>query len=123
MQDAELARALMQAHGKKMFFAFIPTRDGRDGKLIASRNQIQPKEIVLARKQIGGGTPVTGMFFGPITGMVFQVQKVPLGTLGATLGATLKKVIKRDTGLNIVLELLKAAELGPDDELLNFDDK
>jgi hypothetical protein len=121
MRDAELTRALMQAHQRTMFFAFI--LKGGDGKLIVSRSKIQlKKETEEARKRFGGGTPVYGRFSGPITGLVFQVAKVPLGTLGARLGPTLKKVVKRDTGLNIVVAVLEAAELGPDD-LENFDDE
>ena len=58
-EDPELALALKAAKGKKMYFAFIPKGAG-DGKLIVSKKKIPPKLIAEARKEIGGGTPVTG---------------------------------------------------------------
>ena len=101
--DAELARALKQAHLRKLFFAFIPK--GTEGKLIVSASKIQPKEIEKAQKELSGGIPVQGTLFGPITGMVFQVANPP----PAVLAAMLQKVVKRDTGLNIVVEFRLAA--------------
>jgi hypothetical protein len=62
MPDADLAAALKQAKSKKMFFAFVPK--GSDGKLIVSKAKVPPKLIAEAKKEIGGGTAVTGMCFG-----------------------------------------------------------
>src|SRR5215510_3517443 len=87
------------AKSKKMFFAFIPK--GADGKLIVSKKKIPPKEITEAKKEIGGGTPVTGKCIGPLEGMVFQVAKAA----SPTLGPAIKKVTKRDAGLNLVPEV------------------
>lgn len=110
MPDPELTQALMQAHVRKMFFAFI-FKD-KDGKLIASSRNIPQKDIAEAIKRFGGGTAVTGTFFGPITGMVFQVAKVP----PATLADMLKEVVKRDTGLTVVANVQLAPGDSSDDE-------
>jgi hypothetical protein len=53
MPDAELATALKQAKGKKMFFAFIP-KGGSDGQLIVSKTKIPPKQIAEAKKHLDG---------------------------------------------------------------------
>jgi len=103
-KDDELAQALKQAKGKKMFFAFVPK--GSDGKLIVSKAKIPPKRIADAKKEIGGGTAVTGKCFGPISSMVFQVAKEP----PATLGTAIKKVAHRDAGLTIVPEVQLASD-------------
>jgi hypothetical protein len=101
--DVELARALKQAHTRPMFFAFIPK--GSDGMLIVSPKEIPPKTIVDAKKAIGGGGLVVGTCSGPLTGMVFRVAK---GS-PPSLAAVLKRVIKRETGLHIVVEFQLAA--------------
>src|ERR1700688_3109693 len=95
-KDDDLTKALKLAKSRKMFFAFVPK--GVGGKLIISKKRILPKEIVEARKEIGGGTPVTGKCFGPIGNMVFMVAKpAPL-----TMKAALKTIARRDTGLALV---------------------
>jgi len=58
MPDANLTAELKQAKSTKMFFAFVPK--GADGKLLISKSNISPKQISDARKEIGGGNPVTG---------------------------------------------------------------
>jgi peptidoglycan hydrolase-like protein with peptidoglycan-binding domain len=95
MPDAELTTALKQAKSKKMFFAFI--LKGSDGQLLVSKAKIPPKAIAEAKKEVGG-VPITGKCSGPTNDLVFQVAKQP----PPTLGAALKKVIKRETGLAIV---------------------
>jgi hypothetical protein len=110
MPDATLAAALKQAKGKKMFFAFVPK--GSDGKLIISKTKIAPKQIAEAKKEIGGGTPVTGKCFGDGATMVFQVAK----PAPATLGPALKKVAKRDTGLTIDPEFRLASDADAEEE-------
>jgi hypothetical protein len=95
MADADLVVALKQAKSKKMFFAFIPK--GSDGKLIISKTKVPPRLIAEAKKEISGGTPVTGQCFGDGGRMVFQVAKAA----PAVLAAALKRVAKRDTGLTI----------------------
>src|SRR5262245_27601328 len=95
MPDLELTAALKQAKSKQMFFAFI--LKGTDGQLLISKTKIPPKAIAEAKKEIGG-VPIAGKCSGPIDDMLFQVVKQP----PATLGAALKKVVKRETGLTIV---------------------
>ena len=96
MTDAGLAAALKQAKGKKMFFAFVPK--GSEGTLIVSKTKISSKQLADAKKEIGGGTPVTGMCYGGDGGkMIFQVAKAA----PAQMGAAIKKVIHRDAGLTI----------------------
>jgi peptidoglycan hydrolase-like protein with peptidoglycan-binding domain len=103
MPDAELTAALKQASSKKMFFAFI--LKGSDGQLLVSKAKIPPKAIAEAKKEVGG-VPITGKCFGPINDLLFQVAKQP----PPSLGAALKKVIKRDTGLTIVPNFLLARD-------------
>lgn len=106
----ELTTMLKQAHMRKMFFAII--LKGTDGKLIVSKRKIHPIEIGEAKKEIGGGTLVVeGTCYGAFSAMVFQVAEAP----PAMLGATLQKVIKRDTGLDIIVRVKVA--LHPEDEL------
>jgi len=95
MPNAELATALKQAKSKKMFFAFI--LKGSDGQLLVSKAKIPSTAIAEAKRGVGG-VPITGKCSGPINDLVFQVAKQP----PPTLGAALKKVIKRDTGLTVV---------------------
>jgi hypothetical protein len=111
MPDADLAVALKQAKSKNMFFAFVPK--GSDGKLIVSKTKIPPKEIAEAKKEIGGGTPVTGKCFGDGGTMVFQVAK----PAAPTLGPALKKVVKRDTGLTIDPEVQLAGDADADGDV------
>src|SRR6266850_4525109 len=96
MPNLELVAALKQAKTKKMFFAFIPK--GSDGKLIGSKNKIPPKELAEVKKEVGGGSPVTGKCFGPSEGMVFQVAK-PGSEL---LAASIRKAVQRNAGFKIV---------------------
>ena len=99
MPEKDLAAALRQAHVRNMFFAFI--LKGRDGKLIASACEIPLKEIEKAKKDLDGATAVTGTFFGPIGHITFQVAEPPL----TSLDSLLPKVIKRDTGLTVRVEV------------------
>jgi hypothetical protein len=95
MPDADLLAALKQAKMKKMFFAFVPK--GTDGKLLISKKKIPPKVIQEAKKEIGGGMPVTGKCFGEEGTMVFLVAK----PAPPALTAAVKKVARRDSGLTI----------------------
>src|SRR5262249_57959919 len=112
MPDAELTTALKQAKSKKMFFALVPK--GADGKLIVAKKKILPKEIAEAKREIGGGTPVTGKCFGENGTMVFQVAKPP----APTLAALVKQLAKREAGLTIDPEVRGASDADaeePDD--------
>jgi hypothetical protein len=109
-KDAELTLALKQAKSKKMFFAFVPK--GADGKLIVSKTKIPPKLIAETKKEIGGGTAITGKCFGDSGAMVFQVAKAA----PATLAAALKKVIHRDAGLTMTPDLQLSAEAEVEEE-------
>jgi hypothetical protein len=95
MPDADLLTALKQARSKTMFFALVPK--GADGKLMVAKKKILPKEVAAAKKEIGGGTPVTGKCFGENGTMVFLVGK----PAAPTLAALVKKLVKREAGLTI----------------------
>jgi hypothetical protein len=95
--DPDLLAGLKLAKTKKMFFAFIP-KGGSDGKLIVSKVKIPLKKIQEAKKEISGGTPVTGKC------MVTDGATIAFQTLKPTpptMAAAVKKVAKRDTGLII----------------------
>ena len=62
--DEALAAAIKAAKGKPMYFAFIP-KGTADGKLIVAKAKIPPAVIAAAKKELGGGTPVTGKCVGP----------------------------------------------------------
>jgi hypothetical protein len=104
MPDADLLAALKQAKLKKMFFAFVPK--GTEGKLLISKKKIPPKEIAEAKKEIGGGNPVTGKCFAEEGTMVFLVAK----PAAPALTAAVKKVAKRETGLTIDPEFRLASD-------------
>jgi peptidoglycan hydrolase-like protein with peptidoglycan-binding domain len=109
MADADLAAALKQAKSKTMFFAFI--QKGSDGQLIVSKSKVTSKQIADAKKEAGGGTPVTGKCFGGEDGtLVFQVAKA-----APTLGAALKKVAQRDAGVAIKPDVQVAADADAED--------
>jgi hypothetical protein len=108
--DADLAVGLKAAKGKKMFFAFIP-KGGGDGKLIVSKTKIPPKDIAAAKKEIGGGAPVTGKCFGPTSDMAFFVAKPVSGSMDAAV----KKVAKRDAGLGVVATFQVAQDADADE--------
>jgi len=102
--DTDLLDGLKRAKSKKMFFAFIPK--GADGKLIVSMKKIPAKEIAEAKKEIGGGTPVTGKCIGPVNNLVFYTAK----QAAPTVAAAVKKVVKRDAGLTVVPDFQVAAD-------------
>jgi peptidoglycan hydrolase-like protein with peptidoglycan-binding domain len=110
MADADLTAALKQAKSKKMFFAFVPK--GADGKLIVSKTKIPPKLIAETKKEIGGGTAITGKCFGDSGAMVFQVVKAA----SPALAAAIKKVAKRDTGLTIDADVQLAGDADAEEE-------
>jgi hypothetical protein len=102
--DAQLAAALKQAQARTMYFAFIP--GGADGRLIVSPSRVPPKQIAEAKRWVGGGAPLTGKCSGPAANMVFRVAKAA----PAALGAALRRVVKRDAGLDIVAHVQLAAD-------------
>ncbi len=110
MADASLTTALKQAKSKKMFFAFVPK--GADGKLIVSKGKIPPKQVAEAKKEVGGGTAITGKCFGEGNTMIFQVLKAA----PSSMGAALKKVIHRDAGLTLIPEIQLAGDADNDEE-------
>jgi peptidoglycan hydrolase-like protein with peptidoglycan-binding domain len=109
--DTDLIANLKMAKTKKMNFVFIP-RGGSDGKLILSKKKIPDKEIAEAKKDIGGGAPIKGKCIGEFGAMMFQVLKAP----PATMQAALKKVIKLNSGLNVVPNVMTAADAEADEE-------
>lgn len=108
--DSDLLLALKQAKSKKMFFAFIPK--GSEGKLIVSKKKIPQKVVAEAKKEVGGGTAVTGKCMGPFDGMVFEVVKA----VPPAMTASMKKVIKRDTGLTVLPDIQLAGDADDDEE-------
>jgi hypothetical protein len=109
MPDADLVKALKLAKSKKMFFAFVPK--GATGKLIISKARIPAKLLAQAKKEIGGGNPITGKCSGPPNDMVFLVAKAA----PPTLAAALKKVAK-DAGLAIVPDVQLAGDADDEEE-------
>ena len=109
MADKDLAAALKQAKTKKMFFAIVPK--GTDGKLIVAKKKIPAKDIAEAKKEIGGGAPVTGKCFQDNGTMVFLVAK-PAAPM---LAAVVKKIAKRDGGLSIDPEFRVAGDADADE--------
>ena len=111
MADEELKAALKLAKSKKVFFAFFPK--GTEGKLIVSKLKIPPKVVAATKKEVGGGPPVTGKCFAEGNTMVFQVIKAPPGTMAATI----KRIVKKETGLAIVpdFRLASAADVEEED--------
>ncbi len=103
--DAALLKGLKAAKSKKQFFAFIP-KGGSDGKLIVQKTKIKPADIAAAKKEIGGGMPVTGKCLGPITDMIFTTAK----PAPATLANCLKVVTGRDAGIRVVATFQLAAD-------------
>jgi hypothetical protein len=108
--ELDLAAMLRMAKGKKMFFAFVPK--GMDGRLLVSKTKIPPKLIVEAKQEIGASVVVKGKCFGPINNMVFQVAK----PAPATLAAAIKKVAKRDAGMNLIADFQVAADAESEEE-------
>jgi hypothetical protein len=109
-RDDDLAAALKMAKTREMFFAFLPR--GSDGTLIVSKTKIPTKEIAEAKREMGGGTLVTGKCSGPLSELVFEVaRKAP-----STMAATLRKVVKRDTGLTIAPDVRLAGDEDEEDE-------
>jgi hypothetical protein len=108
--ELDLASMLRMAKSKKMFFAFVPK--GMDGKLLVSKTKIPPKLIVEAKQEIGASIVVKGKCFGPINDMVFQVAK----PAPATLAAAIKKVAKRDAGMNLIADFQVAADAEAEEE-------
>jgi peptidoglycan hydrolase-like protein with peptidoglycan-binding domain len=103
--DPELLAALKMAKGKKMFFAYIP-KGPADGKLIVSKVKIPPKDIAAAKKELSGGTPITGKCMGSPSDMMFTTVKPAPGTLAAAI----KIVTKRDAGLPVIATFQLAAD-------------
>jgi hypothetical protein len=104
MAESDLTAAIKLAKAKPMHFVFL--LKGTDGKLIVAKSKISPKEVAEARKELGGGTLVTGKCTGPLNNLVFQVAKAA----PSTLAATLKKVIKSETGLTTAPDVQLAAD-------------
>jgi peptidoglycan hydrolase-like protein with peptidoglycan-binding domain len=108
--DTDLIAAIKQAKSKPMFFAFIPK--GADGKLMISKKKIAPKAIAEAKKEIGGGNPITGKCTGPAGDMEFTVAKDP----PATFLPAIKKVAKRDTGLTLIGRIAVASDADTEEQ-------
>jgi hypothetical protein len=109
--DTDLIAALKMAKSKKMFFAFVP-KGGSDGKLLLSKAKVPAKQIAEAKKEIGGGTPVTGKCSGPFNALVFLVAK----PAPPTTGPALKKVVKRDAGLTIDPDIQLAGDADAEED-------
>ncbi len=110
MPDADLLKGLRAAKGKPQYFAFIP-KGPADGKLIVSKAKVKAKDIAAAKKEIGGGNPITGKCFGSIAEMVFTTAKAA----PATLKNAIKIVSKRDAGVPVIAEFQLAADADVDE--------
>jgi hypothetical protein len=108
--DAELATALKQAKSKEMFFCFI--QKGTEGTLLVSKRKIPPKQIAEARKELGGGKPISGKCMGPPGGMQFKVAK----EVSPSLATIMKKVIKNTAGIMVAPEFVVDEEVEPGEE-------
>src|SRR5262249_55416435 len=109
MADQELAAALKQARSKKMFFALVAK--GAEGKLIVGKKKNLPKNNAGAKKEIGGGTPVSGKCFGENGTMVFLVAK----PAPPTLAALVRKIAKREAGMSIDAEFRVGGDADADE--------
>src|ERR1044072_391363 len=92
-KDKKLVTALKDAKKRTMYFAFIP-KGTSDGKLIVSKKKIPKAEIEQAKVALKVKLAFTGKCGSAPDngGLLFEVVKDP----GASVGTSLKNVIKRD---------------------------
>jgi hypothetical protein len=109
--DTQLAAALKQAKGKPMSFAFV-AKGPADGKLLVSKGKVAAKQVTEAKAKLGGGTLWRGRCVGDEGSLVFEVPKPP----PPTLAAQLKKVISRDAGLTLKVDVRIGQGLEEDDD-------
>jgi hypothetical protein len=109
--DTQLAASLKQAKGKPMSFAFV-AKGPADGKLLVSRGKVAAKQVTEAKAKLGGGTLWRGRCVGDEGSLVFEVPKPP----PPTLAAQLKKVISRDAGLTLKVDVRIGQGLEEDDD-------
>jgi hypothetical protein len=109
--DTQLATALKQAKGKSMCFALV-AKGLADGKLIVSKTKVPAKQVADAKAKLGGGTLWRGRCLGDEGALVFEVPKAP----PPTLAGQLKKVISRDAGLTLKVDVRIGQGLEEDDD-------
>jgi len=108
--DAELVKGLKMAKSKTMYFGFVSK--GTDGKLIVEKKKIKPKVLAEAKKELGGGTLLTGKVSGPLNEMIFEVIKEPPGSMVSAI----RKVAKLHAGLSILPTFQVAGNADEDEE-------
>jgi hypothetical protein len=94
--DDKLVDGLRQAKGKRMYFALV-LKGGTDGALMVGKQKIPPGDIADAKKRTGGSALITGACFGEDGKMVFEVAKLPAGTVANAV----KNIAKHSSGLTI----------------------
>jgi len=118
MPDTKLAEALKLAKTKPMFFAFI--LKSPEGQIVVSKTKIPMKDVLQMKKDMGGGTPIMGTCSGPLDDMIFTTGQGVAGVVPNVI----PKVVKRDTGLRIVVTMETGKELAAEAQDLNdADDK
>ena len=86
---------------KPMFFAYVPK--GAMGKLIVRINKSERNTAATAaKKDIGGGSPWFGTCLGPLSAKIFKFDKQPDVD---KMGASIRRVVKKDTSLNVVPDI------------------
>ncbi len=98
--DAQLATALKTAKTRPQSFAFV-AKGAADGALLVSQAKVKPQDITDAKAKAGGGTVWNGRCFDENGTLIFEVAKEPPGTLAGAI----RKVIARDAGLTLHVEV------------------
>ena len=113
-KDVDLAAALKKAKAKTKkdawHFALVIKGTG-EGTLIVNKGRVLQPDIDKAKKEIGATTVVKGRCSGDKDGLLFETAKEP----DAKLAPTLKKVIKRDTGLTFNVDAKIGADVDDED--------
>jgi hypothetical protein len=108
-EDKELLASVKLAKTRPMYFAFVAK--GNDGKLLMDKKKIPPKVADDAKKACGGGTIYVGRAKSEEGVMVFETGKeAPAG-----IAALTKKILKRDTALNLEVEYRVATDVEGED--------
>jgi hypothetical protein len=112
--DSQLVASLKLVKTTPMRFAFV-TKGPNEGRLLlAKKPPVPPKEIAEAKKELGGGGQV---FLGRCRWdkdneqYVFELGKEP----PATLAATIRTIIRKETGLNVKTFCRMATDLAAEE--------
>lgn len=103
--DATLAAAIKKAKSNPMEFGFVAK--GSEGNLMVDR-KVAAKDVMEAKKTLGGGTVYRGRCFEENGLLVFEVAKEP----PSALAGIIKKTIRDSAGLSMNVEVRVNAALG-----------